>query len=196
MAPSKDELNKIAHEAERDLNSYQAKQGLNNVSVDDAGVDSIVEKKFPGAQVKSGDEISTNAGYNRRIPPEEGGELDDRGRQVTPQNTTQTTGKHFDGIGGPEDKLAKAQEDRGGDNDNDVITNKALRSADIVGAGKDRKGRDILAQGDSAATANVGTNPPGPGGNKFPGSDYSRPDPDSISAEGNVPPGSATEAPR
>lgn len=82
MAPSKDELNKIAADAERDLNSYQAKQGLNNVSVDDSGVDGIVEKKFPGAEVKSGTEISTNAGYNRRIPPEEGGELDDRGRQV------------------------------------------------------------------------------------------------------------------
>ncbi|KAL1856976.1 hypothetical protein Daus18300_010536 [Diaporthe australafricana] len=115
MAPSKDELNKIAHEAERDLNSYQAKQGLNNVSVDDAGVDSIVEKKFPGAQVKSGDEISTNAGYNRKIPPEEGGELDDR--------------KHFEGTGGPEDKFAQAQEDRGGNNDNDVIPKKPLGSA-------------------------------------------------------------------
>lgn len=80
MAPSKDELNKIAADAEHDLNSYHAKQGLNNVSVGDAGVDSIVEKKFPGAEVKVGTEISTNAGYNRRIPPEEGGELDDRGR--------------------------------------------------------------------------------------------------------------------
>lgn len=88
MAPSKDELNKISADAERDLNSYQAKQGLNNVSVDDAGVDSIVEKKFPGAEVKSGTEISTNAGYNRRIPPEEGGELDDRGRQVPSPHPT------------------------------------------------------------------------------------------------------------
>lgn len=83
MAPSKEELNKIAQDAERDLNSYQAKQGLNNVSVEDAGVDSIVEKKFPGAEVKVGTEISTNAGYNRRIPPKEGGELDDRGRYVS-----------------------------------------------------------------------------------------------------------------
>jgi hypothetical protein len=92
MAPSKDELNKIAVDAERDLNSYQAKQGLNNVSVEDAGVDSIVEKKFPGAEVKVGTEISTNAGYNRRIPPEEGGELDDRGRQVLASNPTQYPG--------------------------------------------------------------------------------------------------------
>lgn len=118
MAPSKEELNKIAQDAERDLNSYQAKQGLNNVSVDDTGVDSIVEKKFPGAEVKAGTEISTNAGYNRRIPPEEGGELDDRGRQ--------TTGKDFEGTGGPEDKIAQAQQDRGGHNDNDVIPKKAI----------------------------------------------------------------------
>lgn len=80
MAPTKDELNQIAQQAEADLNSYQAKQGLNNSSVDDAGVDSNVETKFPGAEVKYHPDISTNAGYNRRIPPEEGGELDDRGR--------------------------------------------------------------------------------------------------------------------
>lgn len=95
MAPSKDELNKIAHDAERDLNSYQAKQGLNNVSVDAAGVDSIVEKKFPGAQVKSGDEISTNAGYNKRIPPEEGGDLDDRGRSGLPWITNSCKKKSY-----------------------------------------------------------------------------------------------------
>jgi hypothetical protein len=80
MAPSKDELNKIAYQAEADLNSYQAKQGLNNSSVDDAGVDSGIEKKFPGAEVRYHPDISTNAGYNRRILPEEGGEVDDRGR--------------------------------------------------------------------------------------------------------------------
>ncbi|POS79041.1 hypothetical protein DHEL01_v202555 [Diaporthe helianthi] len=118
MAPSKEELNKIAKDAERDLNSYQAKQGLNNFSVEDAGVDSIVENKFPVAEVKVGTEISTNAGYNRRIPPEEGGELDDRGRQ--------TTGKDFEGIGGPEDKIAQAERDHGGHNDNDVIPKKAI----------------------------------------------------------------------
>lgn len=80
MAPSNDELNRIAMEAEADLNSYQAKQGLNNSSLDDAGVDSGVEKKFPGAEVKYGTDLSTSGSYNKRIPPQEGGELDDRGR--------------------------------------------------------------------------------------------------------------------
>lgn len=80
MAPSNEELNAIAKQAELDLNSYQAKQGLNNSSITEAGVDSSVEKKFPGAEVKYDQDLSTNAGYNKRIPPEEGGELDDRGR--------------------------------------------------------------------------------------------------------------------
>lgn len=80
MAPSNDELNRIAHQAEADLNSYSAKQGLNNASLDGAGVDSGVEKKFPGAEVKYDTDLSTNASYNKRIPPGEGGELDARGR--------------------------------------------------------------------------------------------------------------------
>lgn len=82
MAPSHDELNRIAKQAEADLNSYQAKQGLNNASLDDAGVDSDVEKKFPGAGVKYDTDLSTSSSYNKRIPPQEGGELDDRGRQA------------------------------------------------------------------------------------------------------------------
>lgn len=80
MAPSNEELNRIAKQAEVDLNSYQAKQGLNNKSVEGAGVDSGVETKFPGAEVKYDTDLSTNASYNKRIPPEEGGELDARGR--------------------------------------------------------------------------------------------------------------------
>lgn len=73
----------IARQAERDLNTYQAKTSVGKgSSSDDTGVDSSVETKFPGAEVKAGQELSTNAGYNRRIPPSEGGELDDRGRFV------------------------------------------------------------------------------------------------------------------
>ncbi|PSR78450.1 hypothetical protein BD289DRAFT_376679 [Coniella lustricola] len=183
MAPSNEELNRIAKQAEIDLNSYQAKTGSNNKSADNVGVDSGVESKFPGAEVKYDDELSTNASYNKRIPPEEGGELDARGRQ--------TRGEHFEGKGGPESKFEQT-----GDNDNDVITRKALGKSDIVGAGKERKGNDILDQGASAAVHNVGSNPPGPGGSKFKGEDYYRPEsvPDSISAEGYVAPESVTQA--
>lgn len=105
----------------------------------------------------------------------------------------QTRGSHFEGTGGPEDKLGAS-----GDNDNDVVTRKALGRADIVGAGKERKGNDILDQGASAAKSNVGSNPPGPGGSQYKGQDYYRPEsvPDSISAEGYVPPESVTQASR
>lgn len=110
----------------------------------------------------------------------------------------QTRGKHFEGTGGIEDKIAQTQRDNGGYNDNDVVTRKALGKADIVGTGKDRKGNEILDQGVSATRNNVGSNPPGPGGSQFKGEDYYRPEsvPDSISAEGYVPPESVTQASR
>lgn len=76
--PTQEELSKISNQAERDLNSYEAKVG-NARSADDAGVTSRVETKFHGATVNY-DNPSTNAGYNRRVPPGEGGDLDDRGR--------------------------------------------------------------------------------------------------------------------
>lgn len=64
----------IAKQAEYDLNTDQAKVGGPNHG------ESLAEKKFPTAKVVTGDELSTNAGYNKRIPPSEGGILDDRGR--------------------------------------------------------------------------------------------------------------------
>jgi hypothetical protein len=81
MAPSKDELMDIAAQAEQDLNTSAAKTGGTRVNTDDdAGVNSGVTRKFEGATVAYGTDISTNAGYNKRIPPEEGGDLDDKGR--------------------------------------------------------------------------------------------------------------------
>jgi len=80
MAPSNDELRRIAAEAEQDLNSPQAKNIGRRTGLDDAGVDSQVERKFPGAEVSYQPDLSTNAGYDRRIPPSEGGDLDARGR--------------------------------------------------------------------------------------------------------------------
>lgn len=65
----------IAQSAERDVNTHRAKTGHAG-GLDDAGVDSSAEKKFPGSQVRYGDDLSSS----RRIPPAEGGELDTRGR--------------------------------------------------------------------------------------------------------------------
>lgn len=66
---------------ERDLNSYQAKTGAaRGNDIGEAGIDTRVEKHFPGAQVSYEPDQTTNASYNRRIPEEEGGDTDDRGR--------------------------------------------------------------------------------------------------------------------
>ena len=72
----------IAKQAEADLNTYQAKTGnaRRMEGLDDAGVNSAAENKFENASVQYGDELSTNRGYDKRIPPNEGGMLDDRGR--------------------------------------------------------------------------------------------------------------------
>lgn len=75
------DFEQIARQAETDLNSYQAKTGnARPQGLDDAGVNSTAERKFDDATVEYGDELSTNRGYNKRIPPNEGGVLDDRGR--------------------------------------------------------------------------------------------------------------------
>ena len=79
--PSDEELRFAAAQAEQDLNTYQSKTGNARGRVlGEAGVDTRAENKFPGAQVTYHPDMSTNAGYNRRIPAEEGGEYDDRGR--------------------------------------------------------------------------------------------------------------------
>lgn len=75
----------ISKQAEADLNTYSAKTGENrHEGLAEAGVRSMAEKKFEnqGAEVLTGDELSTNASYDKRIPPSEGGALDDRGRLV------------------------------------------------------------------------------------------------------------------
>lgn len=71
-----------AYEAEQDLNSYQAKTGAgNNDSSDDTGINaSAVESKFPGSIVKAGEDFISSGSYNRKIPQDEGGDVDDRGR--------------------------------------------------------------------------------------------------------------------
>ncbi|KAF4470538.1 hypothetical protein FALBO_2538 [Fusarium albosuccineum] len=170
----------IAKQAKKDLNTYQAKTGnARPQDAEGAGVNPLVENKFEGAQVEFGDELSTNRGYNKRIPPSEGGILDDRGRQ--------TRGEHYECEGGPLDKLEQS-----GRNDNDVVGGRVPQTSGLGSAG------DIASQGQEASRANVGRNPPGPGGSQFKGEDYYQPEsvPDSISAEGWVAPDSVTEASR
>jgi hypothetical protein len=79
----KAKLNEIAHQAERDLNTYQSKTGTGKgraTGLEDYGVNELAENKFPGASVKVGENLVTNRSYNRRIPGDEGGDVDETGR--------------------------------------------------------------------------------------------------------------------
>ena len=175
----------ISKRAEADLNTDQAKTGANrHEGLAEAGVDSYAEKKFPGAEILTGDELSTNRGYNKRIPPSEGGILDDRGRQ--------TRGEHYEGQGGPIDKLNESYEQQPGQNDNDVVPANVPKTSGLGSV------NDIATQGQAASVANVGRKAPGVGGSQFKGEDYYTPEsvPDSISAEGNIAPSSVNQASR
>ncbi|OJD14578.1 hypothetical protein AJ78_05096 [Emergomyces pasteurianus Ep9510] len=106
-------MSREAYQAERDLNTYQAKTGRGQEGVSDSaaesGVDANVEYKFPGSQVKYGPGATASGSDHRIIPPEEGGRYDDRGHL--------TKGKDFLGQGGPEDKMRMETENRPGDQD-------------------------------------------------------------------------------
>ncbi|KAL1953374.1 hypothetical protein VTO42DRAFT_2945 [Malbranchea cinnamomea] len=104
-------MSDLAARAERELNSYQAKQGLgpHSTSTDESGVNADVERRFPGAEVRYGSAATTGAGDNKPIFEEEGGVRDDRGRW--------SKAKHFEGPGGPEDKARLETERRPGDQD-------------------------------------------------------------------------------
>ncbi|KAF2260025.1 hypothetical protein CC78DRAFT_536645 [Lojkania enalia] len=102
------DLNELAKQAERELNSKAAKQGHDgNISANHAsgiasdstlesGVDESVRGKFPGSSVIYGSGAS-GAGDNREIPLSEGGDLD-------PRTGKPYKARDFEGLGGPEDK--------------------------------------------------------------------------------------------
>ena len=88
----------LAYQAERDLNSHQAKHGVSTTDssmashlsplslfstssltptsplATESGVDTSVTDKFPGSTIKVGSAAS-GAGDNREIPVDEGGDL-------------------------------------------------------------------------------------------------------------------------
>lgn len=202
------DFTKIAEKAEAALNTHQAKTGSARVHADDdAGIDSRAVKGFPGASVQTGDELSTNRGYDRRIPPSEGGDLDAKGRYVFHRTdklearfqlqcltiSSQTRGNDFEGSGGPHEKVEEFNREQGGANDNDVVAGQFTASSQRAG-----ESRDVAEFGRQAAQDNLPRNATGPGGSQFRGSDYYTPEsvPDSISAEGNIPPESVTQSSR
>jgi len=191
--PTSEEFRNIAAQAERDLNSYQAKTGAGRQSSsDDAGVDTSVENKFPGAKVQYGDDLTTSASYNRKIPTEEGGEVDDRGRS--------TRGEHFEGSGGPEDKIARQQRDFGGNQELDAADRRGDRvhggSNSLEGSAAEARD-DVMQQGTEASRVNMSSKK-GTGHAKFPGDEYYTPEsvPGSIASQGYEAPESVVESSR
>ncbi|KAK2742409.1 hypothetical protein FQN55_007847 [Onygenales sp. PD_40] len=91
-----------AYQAERYLNTYQAKTGHGQAGVSDtsklppypmpddphylisftteSGTDANVETEIPGSEVKYGPGAKARGSNDRIISPEEGGRRDDRGR--------------------------------------------------------------------------------------------------------------------
>ncbi|PYI13914.1 hypothetical protein BO86DRAFT_455029 [Aspergillus japonicus CBS 114.51] len=101
---------RVAFDAEKDLNSYQAKQGLGKKSDStlESGIDEMVERKFETG-VRTGREALATGSNRKPIPEDEGGSRDDRGR-LAPAEA-------FEGPGGPEDKVKLDSERRPGDQD-------------------------------------------------------------------------------
>ncbi|KAK5161621.1 hypothetical protein BJ546DRAFT_1070454 [Cryomyces antarcticus] len=100
----------IAKQAERDLNSHEAKHGHDAaLSTLDSGVDDSVTNKFPGSTVTIGSAAS-GAGDNREIPVEEGG-------NISKETGRPTKARDFEGAGGPEDKAAQHEDANPGDDD-------------------------------------------------------------------------------
>ncbi|KAI0902135.1 hypothetical protein F4806DRAFT_502105 [Annulohypoxylon nitens] len=191
MASSSETLRKIADQAERDLNTYDAKTGAQKTSSnDEAGVDTRAERKFPGSHVRYDTDISTNAGYNKRIPPDEGGDVDARGRQ--------TRGEHFEGVGGPHEKVARQARDFGGSNEFDPAgSNRREVGSSVTDPTVGYNRSDAMDEGKEAAQANL-QGAQGKSRKQFKGSNYFTPESvsGSISAEGYEPPESVTQGSR
>ncbi|KAI1213103.1 uncharacterized protein F4807DRAFT_311458 [Annulohypoxylon truncatum] len=191
MAPSPETLRNIADQAEQDLNTYDAKTGSHKTSSqDDAGVDTRAEKKFPGAEVRYGTDVSTNAGYNKRIPPEEGGDVDARGRQ--------TRGQHFEGEGGPQEKVERQARDFGGSNEfNPAGSNRREVGSSVTDPTVGYNRSEAMNEGREAVQSNL-EGAKGQPRKQFKGSNYFTPEsvPGSISAEGYEAPESVTQSSR
>ncbi|KAL8757952.1 MAG: hypothetical protein Q9184_004073 [Pyrenodesmia sp. 2 TL-2023] len=105
----------IAQQAERDLNSPQAKQGNSkSSSAAESGVDEGVTTKFPGSTVKTGSQAS-GRGDNREIPVDEGGDLISKPGEKGSGHPTKA--RDFEGPGGPETKKQLYEEANPGNDD-------------------------------------------------------------------------------
>ncbi|KAK4234132.1 hypothetical protein C8A03DRAFT_18905 [Achaetomium macrosporum] len=213
--PGSDKLNEIALQAERDLNTYQSKTGTGKgraSGLEDFGVNDTVDRKFPGADVKVGENLITNASYNRQIPADEGGDVDETGRFIR--------GSAYEGAGGPEDKTAHIYQHKPGSIDESTVKGWGKDPREL-GTRQDRsdllpsdqavggRGREPASQGDIseqgrlAAKSNVGLSADsrqevpaqGSRGSQFKGEYYEAPESvqDQYADQGEIPPESVVE---
>ncbi|KAH7628877.1 hypothetical protein B0T09DRAFT_267888 [Sordaria sp. MPI-SDFR-AT-0083] len=220
---NKQELNSLAQSAERDLNSWESKTGHRRTGLeDDTGINEFnASKKFPGTEIHYGDNLVTNASYNRKIPQQEGGDLDDKGHLLR--------GSAYEGHGGPEDKTAHIYQHNPGSIDESVVRGwgKDPRELNTVDPsrpdllppemarghgyentdGKPRRHQEgVLESGRKAAQLNVYGENTGlghrvdlpasaKGGNKWRGSEWEAPEsvPDQAADMNEVPPESVVE---
>ncbi|AEO61216.1 hypothetical protein MYCTH_90607 [Thermothelomyces thermophilus ATCC 42464] len=169
---------------------------------------------FPGSSVKVGENLVTNRSYDRPIPTNKGGDVDNKGRFVR--------GFAYEGAGGPEDKTAHVYQHNPGEIDEATVRGwgKDLRELEraallrddnvlpadqAVGArGREPAGQgEVSEQGRLAAKANVGISAESrrevpaqeSRGSQFKGEYYQTPEfvPDQRADQGAVPPASVTE---
>ncbi|KAL9131367.1 MAG: hypothetical protein Q9217_000694 [Psora testacea] len=106
----------LAQQAERDLNSHQAKHGISTgESARESGIDTNATTKYPGAGVKVGSSAS-GAGDNREIPVDEGGDIISRPGEKSGSGRP-TKAADFEGAGGPETKQQIYEEANPGNDD-------------------------------------------------------------------------------
>lgn len=120
--------------------------------------------------------------------------------RLTPR---QTRGEHFEGAGGPEHKLQQQARDYGGENTFDLGGGRRQQAGSYDEQYTTTKGyetglSDALAEGREAVQSNLHSEGQPRRKAQFKGEDYYTPEsvPDSISAEGYVPPESIIQASR
>ncbi|KAK3335023.1 hypothetical protein B0H65DRAFT_480671 [Neurospora tetraspora] len=110
------DLNALAEEAERDLNTWYAKTGHRRAGIEEEapGINELeASRKFPGTEIRYGEDLCTNKSWDKKIPEPEGGDRDDKGHLLH--------GHAYEGIGGPEDKTAHIYQHSPGRIDEEVV---------------------------------------------------------------------------
>ncbi|KAM7197940.1 hypothetical protein V8F20_006388 [Naviculisporaceae sp. PSN 640] len=185
--PDSSKLNEIAHQAEIDLNKSEAKTGhKHRTGLGDTGVDDIVEKKFPGATVHAGDNNISSRSYNRKIPPEEGGDLDERGRPYHGSAYETTSG-----TGGPIHAHGLKYEEPADPSRPDYLPRDAVREEVNPSA----RSTEPMERGKLASESNRAGASKAPHPHPYRGADWEAPEgvPDEHATMGTIPPESVTE---